>query len=188
MCSCVFLSRQKVKSAGVWMSIASTYTWPLPPAKSASRPSSSCTRPLPNLSTCTPTCQCVLEGRVILVMRGPQNRPPTCPRGSEGLGKWFKCVLSAPVSKRHRTKCCRRDLEETVCTGAFWGLWPMHSYWTLACTGRQLLPIIIDLNMYFQKLFGLQCLYLYSQIKSLYCPDFPSVYKHTLFFSSPVIH
>ncbi len=151
MQSCVFLSRQKVKSAGVWMSIASMYTWPPPPAKSASQPSSSCTRPLPNLSTCTPTCQCALEGRVILVMREPQTRPPTCLRGLEGLGKWFKCVQSAPVSTRHRTKCCCRDLGETVRTGAFSGLWPMHSYRTLACTGRQLLPIITDLNMYFQK-------------------------------------
>lgn len=133
-----------MKSAEVWIWIPSTYTWPPPPAKSASRPSSGSTRPLPNLSTCTPTCPCASEGRVILGM-------PTYPRGLEGLGERWKCVPSALLSEKHRTQRCPRGLGETLHTGAFLGLWPMHSYWALTYNGRQLLPLIININMFFQK-------------------------------------
>lgn len=125
-----------MKSSGVWISRASTYTWLQPPAKSTCRPSSSSTRPRPSRSTCTPTCPCALDGGPTLAMTGRRAQTPTCPRGLEGLGRRLGRLPSVTTLEMHQTRCCPRDLGEMSHTGAFSGLWPANSCWTLICYGR----------------------------------------------------
>lgn len=130
------VSRQKVK--GVWISRASTYMWLQQPARWISQLSSSSTHPQPNRSTCTPTCPCASEGGVTLVMTGHQTQTPTCRRGLEEPGRWLIYVPSVMTSKKHQSEGCPRHLGEIYHTGAFSGLWPVSSYWTLTCTGRHM--------------------------------------------------
>ena len=124
----VSVPRREVNSEGVWIPTASTYKWTRPRAESASRPSSSSTSPLPNLSTFTPICPCALEGTVILLTTGHQTRPPTCPRGLGGHGRLFTCVQIVLMSKKHRDQCSLRDLGEIAYTWAFLGHWLIHSH------------------------------------------------------------
>lgn len=110
--TCVCFCRSRVRVTGVWISRASKFKWPPPLAKSASPLSSGSSHPLSDLCTSISTCPCALEGTVFPMMT--RTPPPICPRGLEGLGKWFSCVQSASLT----------DLWETVSTGAPSGLWP----------------------------------------------------------------
>lgn len=159
-----------MKFAGVWISRASTYTWPLQPAKWVSRPSSSSTPPLPNHSTCTPTCPCASGGGATPVTTGRQTQTPTCRRGLGGLGKWLERVSSVMTSERRQTQCCPRDSGEIYHTGAFLGLWPVNSYWTVTCTGRHILHDVVDLQR--------------TPYKHLYC-SFAHVYVITVMSKAP---
>ncbi|KAF7660394.1 hypothetical protein LDENG_00282560 [Lucifuga dentata] len=87
-----------------------------PPEKSACQPSSSSTSPPANLSTCTPTCPCALEGRATVTMTVHQITQ-TSRKGLEGLGKWFQSVTNA------QTDGCIRDLGEIADSGAFLGIY-----------------------------------------------------------------